>query len=76
MIGNKVTLSFLVGLVGSCWVVLWLSPNAYMHQPITPMKTSAGRSIIKAPLLRLLLTFLETNFTPVYDSGVWYISFD
>jgi hypothetical protein len=76
MIGNKVTLSFGVGLVGLCEVVLWLSPSAYMNQPAAPMKMSAGRSIIRMTMLGLLITFVETNFSPVYHSGVWYISFD
>ena len=76
MIGKRVTLSFRVGLIGLLEVVLWLSPNAYMKQPAAPMKMRPGRSIIKAILLRLLFTFLETNFAPIYHSGVWYISFD
>jgi hypothetical protein len=75
-IGSKVTLSCWVGLEVLLWVVLWLSPKAYMHQPTAPMKMSAGKSAIKATFLRLLLTFLETNFPPGYKSGVWYISFD
>ncbi len=76
MIGNKVTLSFWVVLVGLCGFVIWLSPIVYINQPAAPMKMSAGRSIIRMTMLGLLFTFVETNFAPVYHSGVWYISFD
>jgi hypothetical protein len=70
MIGNKVTLSFGLGLIGLRKVVLWLSPSAYMNQPAAPIKMSAGRNIISIALLRFLLTFLGINFAPVYHSGV------
>ncbi len=70
MIGNKVTLSFNAGLIGLREVVLWLSPNEYMNQPAAPMKMSQGKSIIKASLLRLFFTFLETKFAPIHHSGI------
>jgi hypothetical protein len=41
---------------------------AYMNQPTTPMKMSAGRRIITNALLRLRLTVLYLNFEPDTNS--------
>ena len=60
MMGNRVTLSFSAGLlcVGFRRVGFRLLSIEYMNQPMTPIKMSAGRSIIVRALLRLRLTFL------------------
>lgn len=62
MIGNRVTLSFLGDLRGAS--VFSGLPNVYMSHPMMPMKMSAGRSIIIRALLRLRLSFLDTDFAP------------
>ena len=70
--GNRVTLSFLRGLCGAS--VLSGLPNVYINQPRNPMNSSAGKSMMTRPLLRL--RFLETNFAPIYHSADSQISFD
>ena len=63
--GNRVTLSFSAGFL--CVGFDFRLSIEYMHHPMTPMKMSAGRSIIMSVLLRLRLTFLDTNFAPGYQ---------